>query len=85
MRGSEAVGDEFGCQSGDCMLREIGHGASHAPIVLDAKTPVMIWRMTKDGIFRPVEIMSTTWRHPWAETADIGHGRTNLSQKPRCA
>jgi predicted DNA-binding transcriptional regulator AlpA len=43
---------------------------------------VTIWRMTKDGVLHPVEILPGTWRYRYAEISDVAHGRTNLNQRP---
>jgi len=43
---------------------------------------VTIWRMTKDGMLHPVEILPGTWRYRYAEISDVANGRTNLNQRP---
>jgi predicted DNA-binding transcriptional regulator AlpA len=37
---------------------------------------VTIWRMTKDGILHPVELLPGTWRYRYSEISHIAHGRT---------
>lgn len=32
---------------------------------------VTIWRMTKDCVLHPVEILPGTWRYPWHEIASL--------------
>jgi predicted DNA-binding transcriptional regulator AlpA len=37
---------------------------------------VTVWRMTKNGILHPVEILSGTWRYSYAEIAELAAPET---------
>lgn len=41
---------------------------------------VTVWRMTKDGMLHPVEILPGTWRYLWAELLDFT--KTGWRQQP---
>ncbi len=32
---------------------------------------VTVWRMTRDAVLHPVEILPGTWRYSWAEVAEL--------------
>lgn len=41
---------------------------------------VTVWRMTKDGMLHPVEILPGTWRYLWAELLDFA--KTGWRRRP---
>lgn len=41
---------------------------------------VTVWRMTKDGMLHPVEILPGTWRYLWAELLDFA--KTGWRRQP---
>jgi hypothetical protein len=43
-----------------------------------------IWRMTKDCVLQPVEILPGTWRYPFHEIARLARGSAGApNQSPR--
>lgn len=44
---------------------------------------VTIWRMTRDGALKPVEVLPGTWRYRFEEIATIAAGDAMAVRKPR--
>lgn len=44
---------------------------------------VTVWRMTKECVLHPVEILPGTWRYPYREVAALAHAKTHVSATPR--
>lgn len=38
---------------------------------------VTVWRLTKDRVLKPVEILPGTWRYAYAEIARLAHAGIN--------
>jgi hypothetical protein len=55
-----------------------------APIFLTQKqtaeklnvSRVTVWRMTKECVLHPVEILPGTWRYPYRELQTLAHGKS---------
>ena len=74
---------------GDIESMERGTLDPHAPLLLTQKAAaellsvsrITIWRMAKDRVLHPVEVLPGSWRYPYPEIVAIARGEAH--QSPR--